>query len=256
MDLNAPFDDYQHASSEELLATAAQACAPEREALMTEVVTRHLPLAGSLAGRFRHTSEDMADLVQVARLGLVLAAHRYDPDSGVPFTAFATPTILGELKRHLRDYGWAVRPPRRLVDLRGPAVRAQDELTVELGRPPTVNEVADRCQCPVGDAVEALTLTTAFRPVSLDAPLTGGAGALAETLQAPDARMDEVDDRLTLRAGVATLPSQTREVLRLRYVQESTQSQIAQQIGVSQMQVSRIITRAVDSLRPQLAQHG
>lgn len=242
-------------TSEELLAQAFGADPQRRDDLYAEVVRRHLDFATGLAERYRGRGEEQADLVQVARLGLVLAVHRYQPASGVPFTAFATPTILGELRRHFRDHAWTVRPPRRLQELRPQVVRAQDDLTATLGRVPTVNEVAERVGCPVGDAIEALTLSTAYRPESLDATADGHLTA-AETLTCPENRIDELDARLSIGPEVRQLPVRSRHVLQLRYVQDYSQRQIADAIGVSQMHVSRILNEALRRVRTRvLPQH-
>lgn len=236
-------------TSEELLGRVLGADPQRRDDLYTEVVRRHLDLAASLAERYRGRGEEQADLVQVARLGLVLAVHRYQPASGVPFTAFATPTILGELRRHFRDHTWMVRPPRRLQELRPQVVRAQDDLTAALGRVPTVNEVAERVGCAVRDAIEALTLSTAYRPESLDAATADGHLPVAERLTCPENRIDELDARLSIGPEVRQLPVRSRQVLQLRYVQDYSQRQIADKIGVSQMHVSRILNEALRKVR-------
>lgn len=251
---HADFDPAE--STESLLARAQRGEGANqhetREALFTEVVTRHLGLADGLSARFAGTGEERDDLTQVARLGLVLAVHRYDAASSVPFTAFATPTIVGELKRHVRDHAWAIRPPRRLQELRPQVLRAQDELTAQLCRTPTVHEVADRVGQPIGDVIEALTLGSAYSPDSLDAPATTGGPTAAETLTQPGSRMDEITDRMALGTELARLPARSREVIRLRFVADHPQRAVAREIGVSQMQVSRILTRAVGRLRSHL----
>ncbi|MCE0487646.1 sigma-70 family RNA polymerase sigma factor [Ornithinimicrobium sediminis] len=224
-----------------------------QHAVMTEAcaefIAQHLSLADSLAGRFRDRGESMDDLRQVARVGLVLAAQRYDPTSPVPFVGFAVPTVLGELRRHFRDHVWVVRPPRRLQELRPRVVEAQDVLAQRLGRLPTAAEVAEEVGEPLADVREALSLATAYSPQRLDDSRTG----LAETLVAHDVRVEEVDNRLSLRPAIATLPPRSKAVLRLHYFEGHTQQQIADRIGVSQMQVSRILRQSLAQMRPSVA---
>lgn len=215
-----------------------------------DVIAQHLSLADNLASRFRDRGEPMDDLIQVARVGLVLAAQRYDPRSPVPFVGFAVPTVLGELRKHFRDHVWVVRPPRRLQELRPRVVQAQDALTQQLGRLPLVDEVATAVDEPVADVREALSLATAYTPHSLDG--ADGPG-LAETLMAADVRVEEVDNRLTLRPALHSLPARSKAVLRLHYFEGHTQQQIADRIGVSQMQVSRILRQSLSQMRPMVA---
>lgn len=238
------------AAAEDVLTRAARtADAQEREELLAQVVLYYLPLARSLAGRYAHRGEAMEDLVQVARLGLVHAAQRYRPGaSDRGFASFAVPTVLGELRRHFRDHTWAVRPPRRLQELRPVVVAAQERLTQELGRLPNVEEVAAEAGADLGETVEALTLRSAFRPESLEAPVPGSV-PLAEQLQAPDRRLTEVEDRLAVEPALRALPPRSRRVLRLRYLEELSQRRIADRIGVSQMQVSRILGQALRQVR-------
>lgn len=209
------------------------------------LVTEHLALADHLAGRFRDRGEPVEDLRQVARLGLVLAARRYAPSSPVPFAGFAVPSVLGELRRHFRDHLWVVRPPRRLQELRPRVVRAQESLTHDLGRTPTVHEVAAQVAEPLAEVIEALCLGTAYSPHPLDAD----EGAVAETLGAPDVRLEQVEDRLALRPVLSQLPDRCRAVLRLHYIEDQTQQEIAGVVGVSQMQVSRMLRQSLETVR-------
>lgn len=231
----------------EMLRRRAGADRSEADQIASAVIRDHLPLVLSLASRYRGRGESWDDLIQVAGLGLVLAVQRYEVDSGAPFVAYAVPTILGELRRHLRDHAWTVKPPRRLQELRPVVLRAQEELTQRLGRLPTINEVAAEADAEISDTVEALTLTTAYQPDSLDA-LTLERGAPAETLTAPASPMLEVDARLAVAPALADLSAPARRALHLYYVEAHSQREIADQIGVSQMQVSRLLRSARETL--------
>lgn len=217
---------------------------PDQPPCWAAVMADHLGLADRLAARFRGRGESMEDLVQVARLGLVLAAQRYDPSTSVPFAGYAVPTVLGELRRHFRDHLWVVRPPRRLQELRPRVMQAQDRLTQTLGRIPTVAEVAAHVEEPVPDVLEVLTLGSAYAPSQLE-----GEPGVAETLVAPEYRLTEVEDRLLLRPVLSSLPDSHRAVLRLHYFEGQSQREIAGVIGVSQMQVSRILRQSLDQAR-------
>jgi RNA polymerase sigma-B factor len=243
-------DDDQHGVTTENLLTRALVCTDplERQRLLGHVVLRHLPLAQLLAARYHGRGESPEDLLQVARLGLVLAVERYLPQTQVPFVAFAVPTVLGELRRHFRDHCWIIRPPRRLQELRPRALRSQERLTQELGRAPTVNEVAEDVGSELADIIEALTLGSAYSPESLDASRPG-APTVAETLISSGNPLAQVEDRLSLEPVLGDLPGRTRRVLHLRYAEECSQRQIAERIGVSQMQVSRILRQALTGMR-------
>lgn len=212
------------------------------------LVSAHLGVADASALRFRGRGESLDDLVQVARLGLVLAAGRYDPSTGTPFVGFALPTIVGELRRHLRDQVWGVRPPRSLQELRPQALAAWESLTQQLQRAPRVDEVAAELSLPAGVVAEAMSLATAYRPDSLDSARDGESGP-AEILIAPHTRMDELEGRLTLEPGLAELPESNRRVLRLHYIDDLSQRSIAAEVGVSQMQVSRILRQSLKQMR-------
>jgi len=211
-------------------------------------VTEHLDLADTLAYRYSRPGESGEDLVQVARLGLVLAARRFDPTLGVPFAGFAVPTVRGELRRHLRDHAWGVRPPRQLQELRPQVARTAERLTQTWARNPTPVELAQEMQLPASMVSEVIALDSAYRPDSLDAG-PSGAGAPAEVLEAPTSRLDEVEGRISLEPSLAALPESNRKVLRLRYTDEWSQRRIATAVGVSQMQVSRLLRRSLDLVR-------
>lgn len=219
-------------------------------------VLDHLDLADSLAQRFRGRGEPLDDLVQVARLGLVLASQRYDQSSGVPFVGYAVPTVLGELRRHFRDHVWVVKPPRRLQELRPRVIAAHERLSHQLGRSPTATEMATDLGVPEADVIETLCLSSAYAPVSLEAGHDDRVGPPAETLVVPDVRLEEVDTRLSLRPVLSGLPDRSRTVLRLHYFEEQSQQLVAGQIGVSQMQISRILRSALSQVREALAASG
>jgi RNA polymerase sigma-B factor len=218
-----------------------------------EVVRRFLPFARSLAFRYSGGTEPADDLVQVASVGLMAALERYDPDRGVPFIGFAGPTILGELRRHFRDRVWTLRVPRGLQERIRDVEEALAKLSHDLERSPTIGEIADTLDVDPVDVLEAFAASDARRTVSYDRP---GGGADAEDQQAIAERIGEedpgfelVEDRSALQAGIGELSDLEREVLRLRFVQDLTQSRIADQVGYSQMHVSRIIRRALTRLR-------
>ncbi|MDX6468971.1 MAG: polymerase sigma-B factor [Gaiellaceae bacterium] len=218
--------------------------------LRSDLVERLLPLARSLALRFSHSGESVDDLMQVAALGLVKAIDRFDPDRGFAFTSFATPTILGELRRHLRDTAWALRVPRELQERALVVSRAAGELTGTLGRPPTASELSAHTGLSVEDVVEARAAGTARHAVSIYRPLSDGEDEpLADMLGADDPAFAAMDDALTSERLLASLPPREREILRLRYQEELTQWQIGERVGCSQMHVSRLIRQSLRRLR-------
>jgi RNA polymerase sigma-B factor len=219
-----------------------------------ELVHRFMPLAAQLARRYAGSREPLDDLMQVASLGLLKAIDRFDVDRGNAFSSFAVPTILGELKRHFRDVGWAVHVPRALQELTLRARTTVDELAGELGRSPTSLEVATSLGEPVEVVIEAIESATAHHAVSLDAPPRPSGGddrdaAWHERLGVEDDGYDRAEWRGTLARGVRALPERDRQILRLRFEEELTQAEIAELIGVSQMHVSRLLRRALDRLR-------
>jgi RNA polymerase sigma-B factor len=219
-----------------------------------EVVTMHLPLAGFLARRFRDRGESLEDLEQVATVGLIKAVDRFDLDRGVEFSTFATPTMVGEIKRHFRDKGWAIRVPRRLQELRIAISRATAELSQTTGHSPTVAELAEHLGVSEDDILEGLESAQAYATLSLDASASDGDDAgssLAETLGAHDPSMAEVEARATLNPLLASLPARERRIVEMRFYENMTQSQIAAQVGVSQMHVSRLLAKSLASMRAQ-----
>jgi RNA polymerase sigma-B factor len=221
--------------------------APEARA---QVVSAYQGLAYSLAGRFAQRGEELDDLNQVALIGLLKSIDRFDPERGAELTTFATATILGELKRHLRDRGWSVRLPRRIHDLHLGAQQCIDELTQELGRSPSLPEIAQRLDVPLDDVVEALDAGGLRHNTSLEAPLAGGEDqALTSRLGVRDHRLAEIDGRMELSPLLARLPERQRQILNLRFVVGCSQTEIASLVGVSQMQVSRLLARSLAQLR-------
>jgi RNA polymerase sigma-B factor len=220
-------------------------------AARAQLVERHLGLARHLALRYRDRGEPLDDLVQVASLGLVKAAERFDPARGVSFSTFAVPTILGELRRHFRDHGWAVRVPRNLQEN---ALRVQRTLALlaAAGDVPTPAAIAGQTGLTIEDVLEALEAAGAHRAVSLDAPLAaqeGDAATLHDVLGADDDELVRASDRTTVARLARVLEERDREILRLRFELDLTQSEIGERVGVSQMQVSRIIRSSLARMR-------
>jgi RNA polymerase sigma-B factor len=218
-----------------------------REAL----VERFLPLARQLARRYQRGGEALDDLVQVASLGLLKAIDRFDPSRETAFSSFAVPTILGELKRHFRDKGWSVRVPRDLQELAVRVDRVSEELSRELGRAPTPAEIGERVSATSEQVLEAREAAGAYRAVSLDRPRDDeeeGEG-VAESVGAEDPGFNLAEDAATVERLMRVLSDREREVLRLRFAEDLTQSEIGQRVGVSQMHVSRLIRQSIARLR-------
>lgn len=228
-------------------------------AIREELVRRNMPFAKRLALRYRGASESFDDLLQVASLGLVNAIDRFDPDRGAPFTAFASPTILGELKRHFRDRVWTVRVPRGLHDRMAEVEKAISELTVDLQRSPSVGEIAERLEVEPTDVLEVLEANHNRRPLSLDRPVGGEESEespAAEWVGDEDTGYELVEDKLALEGALPHLDERERLVLQLRFVEDLTQSQIAERIGHSQMHVSRILRRTLERIRAEVAEQS
>ena len=220
-----------------------------------ELVRRYMPFAKNLALRYRGASESFDDLLQVANLGLVNAIDRFEPARGTPFAAFASPTILGELKRHFRDRVWTVRVPRGLHDRMAEVDKATSELTVALQRSPSVGEIAERLELDPASVLEVLEANHNRRPLSLDRPLGDEEESPAsEWIGDEDEGFELVEDKLTLEGVLPQLDERERLILKLRFVDDMTQSQIAEQIGHSQMHVSRILRRTLDRIREEVAE--
>ena len=219
-----------------------------RSDLGERIVLLALPLADAVALRYRNRGIETDDLVQVARTALVKAVHRYRPGAGPGFAAFATPTVTGEVKRWFRDQGWAVRPPRRLQELRARLVAEEEELRHRLARTPCDRELAEVLGVSAADVAEARACSAGYHAMSLDAPTPAGT-SLADHLLVTQCTAASHAVRDALRRAIGDLTDRERLVLELRFVEERTQSQIGEQIGVSQMQVSRILRSVLARLR-------
>jgi RNA polymerase sigma-B factor len=225
--------------------------AVSRQRVRDELVEMHLPLVEYLARRFRNRGEPLDDLVQVATIGLIKAVDRFDLDRGVEFSTYATPTIVGEIKRHFRDKGWAIRVPRRLQELKLSLAKATSELSQRNGRSPTVGELASHLRMSEEDVLEGLESANAYSAVSLDAPDTGDDEnhAVADTLGITDESLEGVEYRESLKPLLGQLPAREKRILLLRFFGNMTQSQIAAELGISQMHVSRLLARTLTQLR-------
>jgi RNA polymerase sigma-B factor len=224
---------------------------PRRERLREILVEEHLPLVRHFARRFSNRGEPFDDLLQVGTLGLIAAIDRFDPTRGVEFLSFAVPTITGEIKRHFRDQGWSVRVPRRLQELHLSLNAAVGELAQKNGRAPTPSELAAHLGIPRAEVLEGLAVANAYRSSSLDERLSGedDSPTLAATLGEEDAALEGVEYRESLQPLLATIPARERRILILRFFGNMTQSQIAADIGISQMHVSRLLSQTLAKLR-------
>jgi RNA polymerase sigma-B factor len=230
--------------------TAGHSSATDRSRARGQLVELHLPLVEHCARRFVNRGEPFEDLLQVGTIGLIKAVDRFDSDRGVEFSTYATPTIIGEIKRHFRDKGWAVRVPRRLQELRMSIGSATGELSQQLGRSPTTQEVADRLGVGIEDVLEGIESANAYATLSLDAgDREDGLGSLIEMMGASDEALDHVELRESIRPLIEQLPPRERQILMLRFFRQMTQSQIAREVGISQMHVSRLLTRTLAELR-------
>ena len=224
---------------------------PRRPALRDELVEAHLPLVEYLARRFRNRGEPLDDLIQVATIGLIKSVDRFDLERGVEFSTYATPTIVGEIKRHFRDKGWAIRVPRRLQELKLALTKATSELSQKNGRSPTVAELAAHLQMTDEEILEGLESANAYSAVSLDAPDGGDddSPAVSDSLGTMDDALEGVEYRESLKPLLEKLPPREKRILMLRFFGNMTQSQIAIELGISQMHVSRLLARTLAQLR-------
>ncbi|MGH8962840.1 MAG: SigB/SigF/SigG family RNA polymerase sigma factor [Jatrophihabitantaceae bacterium] len=224
----------------------------ERDAVRDRLVELNTPLVRYLVQRFRDTKEPLEDLVQVGMIGLLKAIERYDPDRGLEFSTYAVPTILGEIKRYFRDSSWAVHVPRGARDLHSAILASRAQLSQQLGRSLTVADVADRVGASEQDVIMALEAGQAYTSGSLDAMAEAMGEARDAAFGFLDPGLEQAELRADLRPAIATLPRQQREILVLRFVHGQSQTQIAAALGVSQMQVSRLLARALRQLRETL----
>ncbi|MGZ4638894.1 MAG: RNA polymerase sigma factor SigF [Actinomycetes bacterium] len=225
---------------------------PVRQRARDSLVEAHLPLVEHLARRFRNRGEPYDDLVQVATIGLIKSVDRFDLERGVEFSTYATPTIVGEIKRHFRDKGWAVRVPRRLQELRLSLASATSELSQKQGRAPTVSELAAHLKISDEEVLEGLESANAYSTLSLDAGDSGSGDEpmpVSETLGVEDESLQGVEYRESLKPMLERLPPREKKILMLRFFKNMTQSEIAAEVGISQMHVSRLLARTLAQLR-------
>ena len=241
----------------ERYAQSDQTPEPEYEGLRDELVVVHLNLVRFLAVRFANRGEPLDDLVQVGTVGLLKAIDRFDLERGVEFTTYATPTIVGEIKRYFRDKGWAVKVPRRLQELNLAVNRASDKLAISLGRSPTVTELAEHLQAGEDEILEAQELGQAYNLLSLDSEVSGEADkksqTLADTVGVADAGLELLEDRANLEQAFGVLTGRERVIIYLRFYESISQTEIAKRLNVSQMHVSRLQAKALEKLRVVLA---
>jgi RNA polymerase sigma-B factor len=223
----------------------------DRGRIRDRLIELYLPLAEYLARRFRNRGEPLDDLTQVANLGLIKSVDGYDVSRGAAFTSYAIPMIVGELKRHFRDKGWDVRVPRRLQELRLEITKATSDLSQQLGRSPTVTDIATHLGVTDEDVIEGLDSGHAYRALSIHAPMAGEEATteLADLLGDVDPDMQGVEDRESLRPLIAQLPKREQRIIAMRFFGNMTQSQIAAELGISQMHVSRLLSHALGVLR-------
>ncbi|MEU4874539.1 RNA polymerase sigma factor SigF [Streptomyces sp. NPDC021608] len=249
-----PHDDAPD-TAEAFRSLAALPPGARRDTLRARIVEAWLPMADRLAGRFRNRGENLDDLRQVAALGLVKAVDRYDPARGNAFESYAVPTITGEIKRHFRDHMWTLHVPRRVQELRNRVRSAGQELgRTTVGRPPTVAELAEHARLSEDEVRTGLEALESFSALSLDAELPGREGgfSLTDTMGEADPALDTVVDREAVRPRLAALSERERTILYMRFFGDMTQSRIAEQLGISQMHVSRLINRCCGRLRDQI----
>jgi len=227
---------------------------PDRARLRDVLVTGFLPIAQHIARRFAHRGEPLDDLVQVATLGLINAVDRFSPEKGSDFFSFAVPTISGEVRRHFRDQGWSMRVPRRLKDMHVSIGAAVSDLSQRLGRAPRPSEIAEQLGVPVSEVLEGLEASEAYRSSSLDEMLSSeqGSATVGELVGEADAELDRVDYQEALRPVLGELAERERTIVLLRFFGNMTQTQIADQVGISQMHVSRLLAQTLDRLRSRL----
>lgn len=224
-----------------------------------QLIVSHLNLVRFLASKFKNRGEPLDDLVQVGTIGLIKAIDRFDPERGLEFTTYATPTILGEIKRHFRDKGWSIRVPRRLQELSAKVNQATDELTVELQRSPSVEEIAAKLGVGAEEILEAMESSGAYTSVSLEAGGTSEddeAPALIDRLGSVDEDLDASDDRMVIDDAIRDFSPREQEIVRMRFIDGLTQVEIAKRLGVSQVQVSRLLRRTLRKIQDKIDPEG
>jgi RNA polymerase sigma-B factor len=245
--------DLTRQRSAELFAQLRDPGASKAEQSMAreDLVHLHLPLVEHCARRFRNRGEPFEDLVQVGTIGLIKSVDRFEADRGVEFSTYATPTIIGEIKRYFRDKGWAIRVPRRLQELRMQIVATTAEVTQSLGRSPTPRELAERIGCSVEEIIEGMESSNAYSTLSLDATDGGEetGGSMLDALGIEDPDLEHVEVRESIKPMLDQLDPREKRILVLRFFKNMTQTQIAEEIGISQMHVSRLLTRTLDQMR-------
>ncbi|RGS50466.1 SigB/SigF/SigG family RNA polymerase sigma factor [Olsenella sp. AF16-14LB] len=224
-----------------------------------QLIVSHLNLVRFLASKFKNRGEPLDDLIQVGTIGLIKAIDRFDPSRGLEFTTYATPTILGEIKRHFRDKGWSVRVPRRLQELSAKVNQANDELTNELSRSPSVEEIAKRVGASVDDVLEAMESSSAYSSV----PLEGGgssddddAPSVIDHYATEDENLAASDDRIVLEDAIRDFSPREKDVIRMRFFEGMTQVEIAERLGISQVQVSRLLRRTLRRVQDKIDPEG
>ena len=224
-----------------------------------QLIVSHLNLVRFLASKFKNRGESLEDLVQVGTIGLIKAIDRFDPSRGLEFTTYATPTVMGEIKRHFRDKGWSVRVPRRLQELSAKVNQATDELTRELQRSPSVAEVAEHLDASVDEVLEAMESSSAYSSVPLEG---GGAGddddapSVLDHYGVEDSELEGSADRMVLEDAIADFSPRERDVIRMRFVDGLTQVEIAERLGISQVQVSRLLRRTLRRIQEKIDPQG
>jgi len=224
-----------------------------------KLVMSHLNLVRFIANKFKNRGEPIDDLIQVGYLGLLKAIDRFDPSRGLEFTTFATPTIMGEIKRHFRDKGWSVRVPRRLQELSAKVNQATDTLTSQLQRSPTIAEIADCLDATVDEVLEAMESSSAYSSVSLEAP--SGADdddtpSVIDRYATEDSDLAFTDDRIIIEEALASFSPRERDVIEMRFLKGMTQIEIAEKLGISQVQVSRLLRRTLKKIQDKIDPEG
>ncbi|EHF01648.1 MULTISPECIES: SigB/SigF/SigG family RNA polymerase sigma factor [Olsenella] len=224
-----------------------------------QLIESHLNLVRFLASKFKNRGEPLDDLIQVGSIGLIKAIDRFDPERGLEFTTFATPTITGEIKRHFRDKGWSVRVPRRLQELSAKVNQVTDELTKELQRSPSVEEIARELDSTVDEVLEAMESSSAYSSVSLEAPSSGGdddSPSVLDHYASEDEELASSDDRMVIEDTIRDFSPREQEIIRMRFIDGLTQVEIAKKLGISQVQVSRLLRRTLKKVQEKIDPEG